>query len=73
MTNFSLHKLFKYGIIQSSVNKFLQGFENGCLKYYAIVHWWAVEHFEGDFQNLAGMFLHSSVDQICSLELNFPL
>ena len=51
--------------IQSRVKAFLQGFGLGLLKYCAILLFlgWAAERFECDSQNLAGMFLHNSVEQ----------
>ena len=52
------------GICRVVKNTLLPGFENGWLKYCALVHFWgwAAEHFEKDSQNLAEMFLHNSAD-----------
>ena len=53
-----------HDIVQSSVKAVLPGFGKSGLEYCAIVHFLGGQrkHFEDDYQNLAGMFLHNSVN-----------
>ena len=64
-----------YRVVYTHSWHFLPGFEMCWLKSYAIVQFlgWAAKHFDNEFHNLAGMFLHNSVDSGDQTDMYVPM